>query len=209
MNGQVKESEFHCKLTYSLVGTVMEDGVKCRWVELHDVCPLDEKRKSSVVSKFLVSERDLRENEHPLGRVKRAWKKVGRRDAYLVEAEHVEISENPNLMIFPGMWQGSKIILKERIIDHQQGKLTLSEARTRTLSSPTIINRPRIGGFGKIESPHVEYTAWFDRTTSPVFSAATIQRKIYESDVLKTSIVDDLEVEDYGTDGTSKLPENN
>ncbi len=54
-NGQVHE--FTQKITYSLVGTVMEDGEKCRWVELKIQTTLRGEEDVNFL-KFLVPEFD-------------------------------------------------------------------------------------------------------------------------------------------------------
>lgn len=214
LNGQVTESEWKCKLTYSLVGTTTEDGEKYRWVELEDICPLGVKAKgrvSTVVSKFLVAEKNLLESEHALERSKRAWSKVNRAVPYSLDIGQAKVwaGNNPNLMIFPGLWQKSESVQIERIVDFQQGKLTLTRARTRNVSMPDVIYRPRIGGFQANPNSAVEYTAWFDRATAPVFSAAKVRRNIDENDASKGAIEDEIVLEDFGTGAKSKLPDNN
>jgi hypothetical protein len=195
------------KLTYSIVGTVTEDGEKCRWIELRTVAsPRGMERVN--ISKFLVSEKDLLEAERPLDKLKRAWSKSETRGLREVKLGQGIAADAQILNIFPGVWQQSKRLDKERIVDYQKGRLPISQALIQTVKTPMKITRPRPGQ-NTDRTTVVESTVWFDRATSPVFSAATLQFKSFENGELKASKQVDYTIEDIGTDANSQLPENN
>jgi len=198
-NRQVKE--FTGKFTYSLVGTTVEDGETCRWIELKSVFSSSE-TENVILWKLLVLEKDLLEREQPLEALKRGWRKVNKLDV-----EAFKIAPNPlktQLMIFPGMWQKVDLVDTEKVVDYQHGRLTIPHARVLKLTEPANVNRPR-------DERNVvsEYTTWFDPKIAPVFAAAKFQTKIYVKDELRRTIVDDWVVEDTGTDAKSQLPDNN
>jgi len=197
--------EYTCKATYSLVGTMMEGGETCRWVEINSVCSWGEK-EHVVSTKLLVPEKDLLEREQPLDALKRAWIKVNKGDLREIKVGQGIRDGNTHLMIFPGMWQKGERVEEERVVDYQQGRLKISEAKSLKVTK-TVTTLVR----GKSEDRNLdkEYTVWFDRTTSPAFSAAKIKTKIYANGKLRSTQDDDLFVEDYGTDAKTQLPDNN
>ena len=205
-NGQVQE--YTCKSTYSLVGTVTEDGETCRWIELNTVCKFGEK-EHAVISKYLVPEKDLLEHEKPIDKLKRGWVKVNKMDVHAVKAGQEIRPGNWKLSIFPGMWRNAERVKKERVVDYQQGRLTIAEAKTLKLTIPvSTVNRPFTQ---KTEDRKnvVEYTAWFDQMIAPVYVAAKIQTKRYANDKLLDTAEHNIVIEDYGTGAMSKLPDNN
>jgi hypothetical protein len=204
ISGNVRE--YTIKATYSLVGTVVENGEKCRWVEVNSIFTRDGK-DGLILSKFLISEKDLLESEEPLDTIKRGWFKSGNNDVRAVEAGKGITRYNTRTVIFPGLWHKAEQIDKEQIVDYQQGKFTILEAKTRQVTSPTTV--VKTGRKVINQKDVVEYTGWFHRTTSPFIAAAKIQTKIYYDDQWNTTFNDDVVLQDYGKGAKSSLPENN
>ena len=203
VNGTVKEHTI--KATYSLVGTAVEDGDKCRWVEVNSLFTMDGK-ETVILSKFLVSEKDLLECEQPLDKLKRGWLKSGELDVRAVMAGKGITPYNTRTVVFPGIWQKAERITSEYIVDYQQGRLTIPEARIFQVTSPVkaLNTRKPIN-----QKDVTEYAGWFHQTASPVIAAAKIQKKTYFNDELNTTQKDDVVIQDYGTGAKSQLPENN
>ncbi len=200
-----KDQELTRKKTYSLVGTVMKNGETCRWIEVNSVY-LARDKENLVIWKFLVSEKDLLERDQPLEAVKRAWIKVNQFDVRAVNVGREINSLDIQLIIFPGMWQKADRVDTAKVVDYQQGRLTIPQARVRNVTSP--VNRSRNGI--KLETKHViEYTTWFDRKTEPVLSAASIQTKSYRNDELEATFEEEMIIQDTGIDAKSQLPDNN
>ena len=205
-NGQVQE--YTCKSTYSLVGTVKEDGETCRWIELNSVCTFGEK-EHAVISKYLVPEKDLLEHEQPLDKLTRGWTKANKMDVRAVKVGQGIHPGNTSLGIFPGMWQKAERVKKVRVVDYQHGRLTIAEARTLKVTMPVQnVNRPFTGKTQNEESV-TEYMVWFDQTLPSVYAAAKIQTKRIVNDQLEALTEHDIVIEDYGTGAMSKLPDNN
>ena len=198
--------EYTEKITCSFVGTATEDSEKCRWVEKKRDWSLGGKDRVSWV-KFLVPEKDLIENEKPLERLKRAWVKSGDNDVRAMIIGK-DIKPDSNLLrVFPGVWQNTERLEKERVVDYQKGRLTISEARTRTdKTSDTFEIAP---GKNLDRTRIEESTVWFDQITSPVYAAASFRIKSYENDLLHYSKEIEMVIEDIGNDAQSKLPDNN
>ncbi len=205
-NGQVHE--FTQKITYSLVGTVMEDGEKCRWVELKIHTTL-RGEEDVVFRKFLVAEKELIENEQPLDKLKRAWGKSSKRGLRELKLGQDVTSDSRYLRIFPGEWQKSERVDQERIVDYQKGRLSMPQARKRNVTMP--INVINAGGSQKTVNwtSIIETTVWFDQVTSPVIAAERIQTKEYEKEKLILSREENFVIEDIGSDAKSSLPEIN
>ena len=200
-----RDQEFTRKKTYSLVGTVMENGEACRWIEVNSVY-LARDKENVVIWKFLVSEKDLLERDQPLEAVKRAWIKVNEFDVRAVNVGREINSLDTQLIIFPGIWQKADRVDKEKVIDYQQGRLTIPQARVLNVTSP--VNRSRNGV--QLERKHIiEYTTWFDRKTAPAFAAASIQTKSYRNDELEATFEEEMKIEDIGIDAKLHLPDNN
>jgi hypothetical protein len=205
VNGKIQE--YSEKATYSLVGTTIEGGEKCRWVEDYSVASLRD-RQTVVCKKFLVSEKDLLDNEQPLKGLKRAWVKRDDQDVRAMKLGHGITSDSPSLRIFPGVWQNAERLKKERTVDYQKGRLTISEARTQEVKTPINTRLPSLKK--RVDSTLiVKSTVWFDPVTSPVFAAASFDVKTYNDNVLESSQDIEMVVEDIGNDAQSKLPENN
>jgi len=199
------------KLTYSLVGTVVEDGEQCRWLELHaenDKARFNGDdtggRRTVEVVKFLVPEKELLENEYPLDKLKRGWGKITDRDVYAIKPGQLGRAI-PRSLDFPGAWQDQNRIEKERVIDFQQGRLKISEAKTRKTTF-SFTNSRRTGETDDYQRIS-EYTVWFDRTTSPFFSAMSIHREESKNGDFNLTTDEELVLEDYGTGAKSKLPD--
>ena len=200
-----RDQEFTRKETYSLVGTVKENGETCRWIEVNSVY-LAREKENVVIRKFLVPEKDLLERERPHEALKRAWSKVNEFDVREVNVGREINSYDTQLIIFPGMWEKADRVDTEKVVDYQQGRLTILQAGVLNVTLP--VNRSRNGV--QLQRKHIiEYTTWFDRKTAPVFSAASIQTKSYRNDELEATFEEEMIIQDSGFDAKSQLPDNN
>ena len=204
-NGEVQK--FTGLTTYSLVGTVMENGEKLRWVELHSTSSEWNKRHT-VLLKLLVAEKDLIESERPLEKLKRGWSKINDRDIRRLVAGNAGTVQPKSLAIFPGVWQKSELVENPRVIDYQKGRLTILKASTRRESNPAIQRRalakPSVDTVVK-----TQHTAWFDLASAPVLTAVKSQSKTFEGDQQLATRDDDMVMVDTGSDARSELPDHN
>src|SRR5262245_54828761 len=126
------------KRTYSLVGTSMENGEKCRWVEMKAIIPVNGQDHTEIF-KFLIPEKDLLEGERPMNNLVRAWRKFDDEPA-----DEQKFNQGPGgrgfsgnadyylghyMIIFPGPQQKAKVIEEKRTVEYQQGRLELDAAR--------------------------------------------------------------------------------
>ena len=195
-------SEYTLQTTHSLVGTVVEDGATCRWVEAKLVTLNDGKEQVHIL-KALISEKDLLESELPHINFKRAWGKNPNGNVNALKNPLDPAISCGVAFAFPGFWKNSENIDAGKIIDYQKGQLKLTRARTRKLNIdlPLRANHNR-----KME---VEITAWFDEATAPFMVAEKKHNKTYFDGKLGISNESESVVEDDGFDAKSELPEQN
>ncbi len=61
------------KVTLSFVGSAVDEGEPCRWLELKAVIPEGRDGAGAYVSKVLVPERELLDSESPFEHARRTW----------------------------------------------------------------------------------------------------------------------------------------
>ena len=199
-NGQVQE--YTNLITYSLVGTVIEEDEKNRWVEIKEITRYGPKEKSFLY-KFLIPEKDLLESEQPLDKVKRAWLKANELAPSPVEKGRIRAAILP---IFPGMWRNAERVDNKQTFDYQKGRLTINQAMTKT-DSQTVNKYLTKRHINKVITHH--HIAWFDQASSPVLTALKTRTKISDGGEVVSTEDDDMVIEDTGTDAKSELPEQN
>lgn len=124
----------------SFVGTVVEEGQTCRWLERKESVPDGEKGTKKEIIKVLVPEKDLWESDVPFEHFRRGW--VLRPDGKIAEVtmkQHVLLHLNfaPLLLWTPGMLKDSKQVADQfKDIEYQAGRLKGAQARTGKLALP-------------------------------------------------------------------------
>lgn len=198
------------KLTYSLVGTSMENGDKCRWVEIKSIFP----NNHTEVFKFLISEKELLEGERPMNSLIRGWRKfddepaeeqkfnqgLGRRGF----AGDADFYFGNYMIIFPGPQQKAKVIEEKRVIEYQQGRLELVDAR----AGKRVASRQAVTVAQK-QTFQTDFTVWNHPTLTlgSVVGKMRVQVLFDDIDVPNRAFTEDLTVEDFGSDAKSALPE--
>ncbi len=199
-----KIQEFTGKKTFSLVGTVVEDGEKCRWIEVF----LEREKEKVNVRKYLVPEKNLLERKHSLEACKRGWVKFVTRDVRAVNLGQEIDSSEPHLMYLQCMWREADRVDTQKVVDYQHGRLTIPQAMVLKMTRPDIVNRRR-NGVPEERKRAIEQTGWFDQKTAPVFAAAKIQTKFFVNGELKRTSEEEMTFEETGNDAKSQLPDNN
>lgn len=210
-DGNTDESTF--KRTYSLTGTVAENGEKCRWVEMKSAGSVAGQERIQI-AKLLVSEKDLLENEKPLSGLLRGWRKI---DGGAVTPVKVDAPQAVNplsakqfyekeMLIFPGMRQKSEIIDKQKTVEYQQGRLEMTQGRTGKIERKS---NGALRGRNQNMTSNFEFTVWTDPVIELGFAAANIRNTTSVDNVVRSSRDDEWVIEDFGTDAKSELPENN
>jgi hypothetical protein len=192
-------------VTLSLVGTVVEDGVRCRWVESKTVIELPAELAGTVISKVLVSENDLLESEKPFAHVHRRWMRI--RDEPVKQAPNeVSAASYERLVLWtPGMLKGSEPAKDEaKVIDYQRGQIKNAQARTGQL----IYKQPAPD---KKEMRFVsKYTVWQHSDVSFGFAEARIvSEQFHDNKKMGQTSVVYYRLQDMGTDAKSELPDSN
>jgi len=201
-DGQIQE--FTSKKTFSFVGTAVEDGETCRWIEVS----VGREKEPVIVRKYLVPEKNLLENEHSLEAFKRGWVKAGEREVRAVKVGQEIDSVEPHLMYLQLMWQEADRVDIEKVLDYQHGRLTIPQALFLKMTRPDFISRSR-KGIPEERERVIEQFGWFDQKTAPVFAAAKINTKLYVNEVLETTSEEELTIEEVESDAKSQLPDNN
>jgi hypothetical protein len=194
------------KTTLSFVGTVVEEGQTCRWLEKKSILPEGEDGAGTYVVKALVPEKELWESETPFAHVRRAW--VLRPNEQPIEMPPRSLVTNANkvfqelLLWTPGMLKNSGTAADQsKDIDYQPGRLKGAIARTGTLAD-------RGTGPGRTE---MSYIAWQHADLPIGAGEVKITKEFFinrqKTPQRRTSII--YQIEDVGTDAKSMLPNNN
>jgi hypothetical protein len=201
------------KRTYSLVGTTMENGEKCRWVEMKTVQMVNGNEQTDVL-KFLIREKALLEAERPLESLVRAWRKID--DGAIEEQKFnqplgaagsvfsADYGWGRDMVIFPGPQRTTTAVNERRVVEYQRGRLELAEGRAgkhvATRRALTVVQKQTVA---------LEFTVWNEPSLAPAFAAAKTRFEILIDDAPRAAFVDEWVIEDFGTDAKSALPENN
>jgi len=192
--------------TLAFVGTTVEEGQTCRWLERTTVIPEGIEGSGTYVVKVLVPEKDLWESKAPFEHVRRAW--MLRPNELVVKMAARSLVADINgifleLMLWtPGMLKDSGPASNEsKDIEYQPGRLRAAEARTGKRAD----ERP---GPGKDEK---SYVAW-QHPNLPIGAAEVrIIREttfnLEKTPQLRISVT--YRVQDVGTSAESTLPDNN
>jgi hypothetical protein len=194
-------------VTLSVVGSVMEDGKPCRWVERKSVPQAGlQPGKTAVVFKMLIPETALLESDYPAKHAIRTW--LQKPDGSIVNLPPIEPERSTNVheRIFMCLWTpGSRKtqtqIDEPKDIEYQSGRLRGVQAWTVThVLSNTGPKRDR-----KYEST---YTVW-QHAELPISSAEVrVRDEVSRDGKLEPTLIAVYRLEDFGTDAKSDLPNN-
>ena len=199
------ERQSSAKCTLSFVGSVVDDGVPCRWVEIKRVITDPPELARTVITKTLVPEKDLPgERLTRLEHVRRRWSRLG--DKPVREAETTGASHySASLLLWTsGMLKNSEPVAKEaKDIDLQRGKLKNAEARTGEF----IDNIRTRGAFADKEYKSVmKYIVWQHPDLPIGFAEARI---VVARSLGPQKETTEYRIQDFGSDAKSELPDNN
>jgi hypothetical protein len=201
------ERDTTASVTLSLVGTIVEDGVPCRWLETKMVIAEPPAKAGTFVNKILVPEADLLDREKPFEHVRRRW--FGRRDEppRLLAADSWENIEEL-LLWTPGMLKGSEAAKNEsKDIDYQRGKFENAQARTGEIVYKRLRPRPPQED---IELKLVrKYTVWRHPGLPLGFVEARIASERFLGPMPAGRFSTIYRLQDMGTDARSELPDSN
>lgn len=201
------------KRTYSLVGTAVENGVRCRWVEMKSV-QMSDGREITDVLKFLVPEEELLESERPLDSLVRCWRRFAEEPVEEVAfnvplsvrgfAGSADFYWGRDFAFFPGLQKQAKGVRERRVVEYQKGRLDVEDAQTfqHVVSRRALTN-------GEKQEYCDEFTVWNDPAVAPAFVAASDRVRQRRDDALVRTLTIEFVLEDYGADAKSALPENN
>jgi hypothetical protein len=184
------------KRRFSLVGTVTENRVKCRWVEIKSVGRVAGEEHVQI-NKLLVPETDLLESERPLNNLVRWWRQ---NNDHVVRSTtgRARLLLTNEMFIFPGLRQNSEIIDKQNAVEFQERRLQIAQ-----------------GSKGSIEQKadesltyNFEFTVWHHSAVPLGFAAAKTRKTTRVNGELQSSRDDEWVIDDFGTGATSELPEN-
>jgi hypothetical protein len=193
------------KVTLSFVGSAVDEGEPCRWLELKHVIPEGRDGAGTYVSKVLVPERDLLESESPFEHARRTW--VRRLDGPVTKAPEGgrdDMTFGELLLWTPGMLKGSSLAKDQtKDIEYQRGRLKGAQARTGRLVHQW---RDKNGTEDKYTK---SYTAWQHPDLPIGFAEARIVQEQFINDRPLSKFSIDYRIEDAGADAKTELPDNN
>jgi hypothetical protein len=190
-------------VTLSVVGTTIEDGETCRWLEIKSVVQEPPGIAGNYVSKILVPEKDLL-GEKPFKNVRRAWTR--RRDEPVKQQTKIDDwNQEPLLLWTPGMLKVAELAPNQsKDIEYQRGRLKDARAQTGVLTYDfSFDNKRRLKRVSK-------FTVWLHAEIPFAFAEARIivedflDDKKFRKDM---SVI--YHIEDTGTDARSECPDNN
>jgi hypothetical protein len=208
-SGSSEEETVH--RTCSMVGTHVESGVTCRWVELQFAERVDGREHSDII-KFLIPEKALLESEHPASHVVRAWRKTDDGSVEQMQFDdaggiagygnEAEIDWGHELVLFPGMQRRAKIVPEKKSVDYQHGRIEVPAGRAGRRTA-----KWRDNAAGEVYTYELDFTVWNHPTLAPGFAAANEKFRVKRGDALIRSWAREVSVEDFGANAKSAIPD--
>ena len=181
-------------LRISSVGKKVEDGEKCRWIEITRKTAWPGQGETTDVNKFLIPERYLKNGEAPLGHIVRGWIKEQNDDPRQVKLPlPMTLDFMPIHILLPGKLANVKN-LGEKNVQCKSGDLDC------------------VGRAGSIEFKlsdrgvdiAASYVAWLNADVPFGVVTTEVRAKAKQNANLMTHT---FRVSDYGTGAKSKLPD--
>ncbi|MFQ5733332.1 MAG: hypothetical protein ACE5KM_15430 [Planctomycetaceae bacterium] len=189
--------------TLRSVGSVTENGEKCRWVEMQMEGERDGKKEKGAF-KFLVKEKDFKPGSKSVPEIVRGWIQ-NKADGEVKELTDQEKSPDGMMVIFfGGHRKDVKKLKKEKVIDYQKGQLKITTGTTGTLELKPAPNAP--AGFKYT----VTQSVWPHKNVPFGTAAMEVQMEIKIKDMIASKMKMTFSVQDHGTGGEqakSALPD--
>lgn len=200
--------EVKWRTTYSLVGTKMENGQKCRWVEKKQAQDNGGVDQIEII-KFLIPEKELLESKAPMKSLVRAWRSInnGAVDDLFGATASSSLSDadfhyGSDLIIFPGPQRGGKIVHEPTVVEYQSGRLEMATGReTHHVASRSFPS-------GTTLSAVTDVTLWTHPTVPLGWAQAKIRFEFRRNDKPGPNSLCDWLLEDFGADAKTALPDN-
>lgn len=187
-------------LTVRTVGTVTENGEKCRWIELESLTTQDGKQKSGVM-KLLIREKDFAADAIAAPTILRGWKKSSEKAIAGID-ENDKAEKSSSTMFFGKAGTNVKPLKQEKIIDHQKGKLTIASGLTGELKfDPTGGKKLKGIEFNTIQSH------WTHKSLPFGTGAMELVMKVNFNGATVSTMTMKFTMLDYGTGAKSVLPD--
>ena len=185
------------------VGSVTENGEKCRWIEMQMEGERNGKKQHSIF-KILVKEKDFKPGSKSVLEIVRGWKQ-NKADGEVKELTDREKSPDGEVAIlFGGKRKDVKKLKTEKVIDYQKGKLKITTGTTGTLELKPAPNTPADFKYTFVQS------VWPHKNVPFGTAAMELQMEIKIKDMVVSKMKMTFTVQDHGTGGKqakSALPD--
>lgn len=194
-----RKQEMNATMTLRAVGSVTENGEKCRWVELQ-MQGEENGKKRNMIMKFLIREKELKPGAKTTPRIIRGWKKQD--DKAVTEISDREKADQTGIAIFFGGAKDAKTVKEAKTIDYQKGQLKIASA-TR--------GKPAFNVPGDNAPPGLKYdatqTVWTHKDVPFGTAALEMTMKISFKGNPGSTMKMTFTVQDHGTGAKSALPD--
>jgi hypothetical protein len=131
MKGKARQQEQTMTGTFTIksVGSVMENGEKCRWIEI-EMKGEEGGKKRSHLSKILVREKDFAPGSKNLGRIVRGWKRSSAKAQLKELTENEKSGSGDMAMLIGGKLSDEKVLKTKKVVDYQKGQLKIAQGTT-------------------------------------------------------------------------------
>jgi hypothetical protein len=190
------------EFTLKSVGSVTENGKKCRWIEIEMKAEEGGKKRHSIM-KFLVNEKHLKPGSKEAPEVVRGW---NRQDTGSEVKELSEMEKNPNGMMsifFGGHRKDVKTLKDAKVVDYQKGKLKITDGTSGKLEMDLGPNAPQ--GF----KYDVTQSLWSHKSVPFGTAAMELKMLIKRKEMVVANMTMKFTVQDHGTGAKSALPDKN
>jgi hypothetical protein len=207
------------RMTVRLVGTVVEDGRKLRWLEVSQTFEPERpgntgEKKVTSVHKLLIPERALLESGSPLKQFVRGWlwdnviKRADKLDTRQRDRLYYAAMLRPFVMFFPGPLKQTRPTRHARDVDYQNGRLHVAGG----LAGQHVA---RWHAFTVPEQRWItdDVELWLHKDVPLRMASATLKRTYRfkedgknKPEKVRISGDEDYTVEAWGTGATSALP---
>jgi hypothetical protein len=198
------------KVKYSLTGTTMENGQVCRWLEVEEVEQINGKDRTDLI-KYLVPEKDLRENEKPLENLVRAWRRLDREEVQPLKFNALDgLSGEPHFyfghwtVVFPGPRKQSAVLKEPKTVDYQNGRLEIPNALAARY---VATHKSRTSNF--VYTRAMDFSVWLHDDIPLGVAAWKGRMEFRQDDQVRQAGLGEYFIEDFGVDAKTGLPDHN
>jgi hypothetical protein len=187
--------------TLSFVGSVIDDGRRCRWVEIKNVLP-GEAGERIFITKMLILEAALLDSIDPVSaeNVVRTWRRKP-------DGSVTKLAEPPrysiDLLWLPGIGKKMTRTGEKKDIDYQRGRLKSATGwKAERRDGRTLQGQISIG-------TAIDYTVWQHHDLPCGFAEAHVHGRLSILGDMKGEMQSDFYLQDAGLDARSELPDHN